>query len=1091
MENRYNVVFMYRTDAVKGSTVFKTLELSENMEIEDALKLLLKGQGLEFKPLNPKTYGIFKVEKILPASLFNSIQENIIGTVTDAETGETLPGVNIVVKGTRTGTSTDADGNYALTVASLQETLLFSYVGFQTLEEPIDGRSTVNVQLHTEAVIGEELVVTGYQTQRKVDLTGAISVVDVDEIENISTSSPMRALQGQVAGLYVQTDGNPRGNASRIHIRGLNTLGNNSPLYIIDGVPTKRSMAFQSLNSNTIESIQVLKDAASASIYGSRAANGVIIVTTKKGSSQEGVQVRFNSNMSFQTEKPQRVDVLNTEEWGRALWQGAVNDGTNPDAIGDIFTYDWHIDGNGDPVLDQVNPSAYVGGDALMPVGDTDWQDEFYSPGFITKNNLGISTGSENSNLAINLSHYNDDYMMPNTFYERYNFKVNSSAQFYDGRLKLGENLEISKSSENLAKSDLGGASTPGLAVILAPTIPVYRTDGEFAGALGGGYTDRNNPIHMQHLGRWNRHNEITTFGNIYADLEVIDNLVFRTSFGVDYSNRYSRSINPRFQEGFMSREVNNMSIGQVHYTSLSWSNTFNYRFELANNQFDFLLGTEAVQIDFTSHSAYQEEFAIQEDNYFILDAGTGLTRNGQSSTGNRLLSYFTKVNWSLDNKYLASLTLRRDGSSRFGDENKFGYFPALSVGWRISNESFFDNITFVSDLKFRAGVGRTGNDEIGDAARYGLYEPNYGALYQGTSYDITGANSGTLPSGYRATQGANNILQWENTEELNVGVDFGFLQNKLTGSFDYFTRETTGILIRPPVAAILGEGQSTWYNGASAQNKGFELVLGYNNSINDLSYSVNTNISRFLDEITELPEQVRTNYAGNEEKDILGRSQTAIFGYKTDGLFQTQEEVDAHAHQPGKGLGRIRYVDLNDDGVIDALDQDWLGNSVPEFEYGIRINLGYKNFDLSLFGSGVAGKTGYDPRKGFNSFLNGGSNNGTGVLDAWTPQNPDSNIPMLSLVDNNNEGRSSDYFWVNGSYFKIRHVEIGYNLPASVLQRIGVVQDFRVFVMGDNLFWFKDNTGKDAFTGSDPEAIGGLYPRPTSFTVGIDIKFN
>ena len=347
-----------------------------------------------------------------------------------------------------------------------------------------------------------------------------------------------------------------------------------------------------------------------------------------------------------------------------------------------------------------------------------------------------------------------------------------------------------------------------------------------------------------------------------------------------------------------MRRDINNMSLGQVHSSNFTLTNTIRYSMDFGRNNFNFLVGTEAIKIDYNGFSAYREDFAIQEENYFILDAGTGVQQNSQSVTGNRMLSYFGKVSWAFDNKYLASATIRRDGSSRFGNENKYGNFPALSLGWRISNENFFSGVDFITELKPRVSIGRSGNDRIGDFARFGLYRANYGALYSGTSYDIEGNDTGILPSGYQPTQGANDVLQWETTDELNVGIDMAFFDDKLTSSFDYFSRETSGILIRPPVSATLGEGQSTWYNGASTTNKGFEILLGYRNNVGGLSYSINTNVSHFLDEITELPEQVRTAYAGNEEKNILGRSQTSIFGYVTDGIFKSEDEVSSHADQ-------------------------------------------------------------------------------------------------------------------------------------------------------------------------------------------------
>ena len=472
----------------------------------------------------------------------------ISGKVTD-ENGESLPSVNIIVSGTSIGTVTDVDGNYEIEVPNQNSILVFSFIGYITQEVKVEGRSVIDVELGEDVQSLEELIVVGYTSEKKKDVTGAITVVDVDEVQNIPTTSPMRALQGRVAGLYVQGDGNPTGSAQRIHVRGLNTLGNNSPLYVIDGVPSQRSTVFQTLNAQNIESIQVLKDAASSAIYGARGASGVIVVTTKQGKGKEKLNVNFNSTLSLRTEKPQRIDVLNTEQWGTVLWQAAVNDGTNPDAIGDIFSYDWHTESDGTPVLDQVNPAPFVGGDPLMPVSDTDWQDEFYNTGVLTKNDLTISSNSDKGSINVNLSHTKDDYMIANsTYYERFDISVNSQLKFFNNKLRVGQNTRLARTNQNLATDDLGGVDTPTLAVILAPTIPVFRTDGEYGGALGGGYTDRNNPLHMQHLSRWNQSREVITFGNVYAELELIDNLIIRSSAGLDYSNRYNKTITPAFR---------------------------------------------------------------------------------------------------------------------------------------------------------------------------------------------------------------------------------------------------------------------------------------------------------------------------------------------------------------------------------------------------------------------------------------------------------------------------------------------------------------------------------------------------------------
>src|SRR5690606_679696 len=562
-----------------------------------------------------------------------------------------------------------------------------------------------------------EIVVTGYATERKADLTGAVSVVELTPIQNNVSGNPMQALQGRVAGLYIEKNGGaPNGENSRILIRGSNTLGNTDPLYIIDGVPTKRPEVFQSLAPGSIESIQVLKDASAASIYGSRASNGVIIVTTKDGKSQSGerLTLTLNSNVSILSEKPQRVKMLNAEDRGRALWRGAVNDRTEPNSA--LYTFDWNGDFD-NPVLHGVTVNPFVGGDPLVPAGDTDWQEESYKTAYVTTNDLTIAGGTPNSSLLVNLGHVKNSGILVHTNYERFSARVNANTSLFNNKLKFGINSELATSNERLASNDLGGTAVPFLAISLAPTLPVYRTDGAFAGPLGAGYSDRNNPVHMQYINRWDNVARSFVFGNVYAEAELAKDLFIRSSLGVDYANINSRNIELAFQEGFLGRDINSLNRITNSQLTLTWSNTARYQLVKGKSTFNFLAGIEAISHDLDEFGAYREGFSSQTRDFFYLDAGTGRTTVMGRGTGNRLLSQFGKINYSFDEKYLASVTLRRDGSSRFGEENKYGFFPAVTVGWRIVNEQFMQDADFVSDLKLRAGLGRVGNQDIGDVA--------------------------------------------------------------------------------------------------------------------------------------------------------------------------------------------------------------------------------------------------------------------------------------------------------------------------------------------------------------------------------------
>jgi TonB-linked SusC/RagA family outer membrane protein len=1019
----------------------------------------------------------------------------VSGTVTGKGSHQPLNGVTISSNGK--STQTDSLGRFVID-ANEGEVLKLSYVGMKPTTIMVNGgMQALQVELEELIAEGEQVIVTGYSSQRKKDLTGAVAVVDMTPVKNNSSGNTMQALQGRVAGLYIEKTGSPNGANSRILIRGANTLGNNDPLYVIDGIPTVRPEVFQNIDPATIASVQVLKDASAESIYGARASNGVIIVTTKNGGNTDGkVKFQFNNSTSFQSEKYMRLDMLNAVDRGKALWQASVNDKQDPAAgYGEIYQFDWNKDYN-NPILNKVTVQPYVGGDTKTPAGDTDWQDVMYKTGIVTNNSLTASVGNRNSSLEINLGYLKNTGMLRFTNYDRLSGSINGLTRAFNNKVMFGVNLRIANSNETLTARDLGGASTTFLAVTLAPTIPVYQTDGvTYAGPLGAGYSDRNNPLHMQDIAKWNNTNRLSTFGNVFVEIQPIKNLFFKSNVGADANNFFNKVINPTFTEGALSRTTNSLIHDKNNYLSLTFSNTLRYNLNLGSDHgFKFLVGTEYIKTDLDYETSKKEGFALQTEEYFTMSAGTTNVSGG--STGNRLFSLFGRVDYDYADKYLLGVTVRRDGSSRFGEDNRYGIFPAASAGWRIDKEGFMAGNKIFSELKLRAGIGRVGNQAIGDLARFQLFDTRYGTTQNqltpgfweqymniGTAYSLSGANTGTLPSGFVQTQAANAGLKWETTDEINVGIDFAVMRNRLFGSFDYFTRKTTGILITPPVASALGEGQTKAVNGASKTNKGWEFVLGYRgNNSSALQYNIQFNMAHFRDKITELPEEVRPAYPGNLNNTIIGHSQFDIFGYKTDGLFQSQSEVDKAAKQIGAGPGRIRYVDINKDGEINDLDRTWIGTTLPALEYGLRVDLTYKHFDLSIFGSGVSGRTGFDVYTLFNNLMKSRENVGPGVFDAWTPTNTDTDIPALTLKDNNNEGRTSDYFIVNTSYFKLRNIQIGYAVPIKK-----VFSGLRIYGMAENLLTFKS---KD-YQSPDPERIDlDPVPIPRVFTIGLNASF-
>ena len=1014
---------------------------------------------------------------ILLSPILGFSQQGVItGKIVDENTNEPLLGVNIFIKNTERGTMSDFDGNYKIEAAP-NEVLVFSYVGYAALEVTVGLESNIDVALAVDAFALDDVIVTGYQTERKKDVTGAVTVVDVDEMKKQAVANPIKALQGRVAGMYVTGNGSPS-SPSTVRIRGIGTLNNNDPLYIIDGVPTKAGM--HEMNSQDIESIQVLKDASAASIYGSRAANGVIIVTTKKG--QLG-KVKLNVNAySSISQYAGRTEMLDTEGYGRALWQANINNGTDPNNNSAQYRFDWGVNPEtGMAVLNQVLVPEFLDAEQTMRASDTDWFDEISQLGLIQNYDLSLSNGTETGSYYLSLGYFNSEGVIKTSEFDRISARLNSDYKFFDGRVVIGENLSLTKTSEV-------AAAPMNAAMQALPIIPVRTVDGVGWGGPVGGMNDRQNPVRLLEDNKQNGYDFFRLFGSFYAEATIFDGLKFRTNFGVDYGNYTYRNLRKRYQSGYLNNPVNKVESGQTHNLKTTWTNTVNYTLEAGNHSLNALAGTEFYREKNNNFWASREDFVVEDDDFTYLDAGTGQKDNGGSGAEHVLLSYFGRVNYSLLDRYLVSGTLRYDGSSRFGQNNRFGTFPALSVGWRLSEETFIANNTQIFDeLKLRFGWGVTGNQEIDNNAIYNLYLTDYNS----TSYDINGNGSGVLPSGYKLVQNANPNLRWEESTMTNFGLDFEMFNHKLYGSAEYYIRETSDILLLPPYIGTLGEGGNQWVNGASMENKGFELSLGNRTEFSEnLRMKLDANFSLYRNKVTVLPSEVVNAYGGDGRgQNILGRPINSYFGFVADGLFQTENDVAVHAEQPGKGLGRIKYADLNSDGVINDFDRTWIGTPHPDFTYGLSAEFNYKQFDLSLFLQGIAGVDVINDFKFATDFWSAsetGSNKGARLLNAWSPTNTDSDIPSISLVDANWEARFSTYFIENGSYLKLRNVQLGYTFTDTISSKMGI-DYLRFYLGGDNLAILLKSK---SFTGIDPENPGYGYPNPIVLTGGFNIRF-
>ena len=1007
----------------------------------------------------------------------------VTGTVVSKTDGEILIGATVREIGTDKATITDFDGNFVIDVKEGAK-LQFTYVGFETLT--LKATNGMKVELEDLASL-QEVVVTGYQVQRKADLTGAISVVKVDDLQKQNENNPIKALQGRVPGMNISADGTPSG-AATVRIRGIGTLNNNDPLYIVDGVPTKSGM--HELNGNEIESIQVLKDAASASIYGSRAANGVIIITTKKGKDGK-TKIDFDASVavSFYANK---LKVLNAEQWGQAYWQANVNDGLDPNNNNLGYHFDWGYDAKGTPQLYNVTMQKYLDDSNTIPAADTDWVKETTRTGVIQNYNISVSNGNEKGSSYLSLGYYKNLGIIKNSDFERLSARINSDYKLIGNVLTVGEHFTLNRTSE---------VSAPGgfLENVLQfnPSFPVYNIKGEYAN-LTGGYADRENPLGRLERNKDNRYTYWRAFGDVYLNLALFKGFNLRTTAGIDYAQKQQRIFTMPITNGNVANPDNAVEAKQEHWMKWMWNAVATYNMEIGKHRADYMLGVEVNRQDDVWFSGKRYDFETLNTDYMWPDAGTGVEKAYGSGSGFSLISFFGKLNYTYADKYMASVTVRRDGSSRFGKNNQYGTFPSVSAGWRITQEKFMKaTSSWLYDLKLRASWGQTGNQEISNTARYTLYQAvygdsNFGGNSYGTSYDIAGTNGGQiLQSGFKRTQIGNDDIKWETTTQTNIGMDFSLFDNTLYGSFDYYHKQTKDILLYMAGIAAMGEGSSMWINAGEMKNKGFEFNLGYRNSIGDFSYDITANIGSYRNEITKLPETVAANgdFGGNGVKSVIGHPMGAQVGYVFDGIFKSQEEVDNHATQQGAGVGRMRFKDLNDDGMITEADQDWIYSPVPDFSYGINFYLQYKNWDLTMFWQGVQGVDVISDLKKETDLWAGVNvanlNKGQRLLDAWSPSNPDSNIPALSTYNNNNETRVSSYYVENGSYLKLRNIQIGYNVPKSLANKL-YMERLRLYLSAQNLLTIKS---KD-FTGVDPENANFGYPIPVNVTFGLNVTF-
>lgn len=1003
---------------------------------------------------------------LMLVAVFGLQAQNITvhGSVWSLADDEPLIGASVVPDGNPSaGVSTDIDGNFRLTVPQGTK-LTISYIGY--VKQTLEAAPEMKVVLAENAQALDEVVVVGYTTQRKADLTGAVSVMDMKQPLSENSGSIINSMQGRLPGVSVTTDAAPGGGGA-IRVRGMSTVNTNDPLYIVDGIPTDE---IKSINPTDIESIQVLKDAASASIYGSRAANGVIIVTTRKGKGDK-ITVNVNYAASLQT-VGKTYKMLNAEQWGQAYWTANLNAGLTPSHP---------LYGNGaTPVLVE-----YIDADKNFRTTDTDWQDHVYHSAWTNNLTASVSNNSDRGSFLFSANYINQNGMMEDTYYRRYSARVNSQFNICK-YVTVGENLMIANWTDRGygTNSDRG---IPYTAMRQHPALPVKGLNGDWARPMDLIASDIANPVQELYNGRDNSNQSWRIFGNMFLAVMPVDGLTLKTNLGIEHV----QYLNKNLQRKMISSDQNGMSREYGQGDTWTWTNTANYVKTFNDvHHLNALLGVEAIKYTFENVGAARQDYAFEDDDYMHIDSGEGTQTNNGSKRQWGLFSVFAKVDYNYADRYLASFTIRRDQSSRLDKNCNSGVFPAFTLAWRPTQEVFFPSNDILNDLKIRFAWGQNGNSAIDNwYASYSTYAYNMG----NGAYDLNGTNNGQVPGIIVATTG-NHDLKWETTTQTNIGIDLGFFNGALSLSADYYWKKTKDMLTIPPVLSVAGENAAMWMNTGDMDNQGFELQLNYNSpQYGDFSWSGNFNISRYKNKLVKLNNLV--NNVGGDVRIMVGEPMGVYYGYVCDGIFQTADQVANHATQTGAAPGRLIYRDIDGNGVINENDRCIIGDPNPDFSLGLNLDFRYRDFTLSTFFTGDFGFDIYNTTRRQLDFMSYGgvsTNRGVDVLNAWTPQNPGAEIPALSVTDDNSEARMSTYYVEDGSYFKMKYLKLGYQLPAKLLRPIGAA-NLNVYGQLENVFTITK------YKGLDPElplgAYGsridnGPYPRSRVISLGLNVTF-
>lgn len=996
------------------------------------------------------------------------------GVVISASDDEPLIGATVLSDATKGGTSTDLEGYFELSIPA-GTNIRISYVGYQT--QTLKGESEMTILLKEDANLLNEVVVVGYQTVRKADLTGSVAVMDMKDPLSENSGNIMGSMAGKLPGVLVIPDAAPGGTGS-IRVRGMSNAqgGNNDPLYIVDGVPTDN---INMINPSDIESMQVLKDAASASIYGSRAANGVIIITTKQAKGDR-MTVNVSYAASLQT-IAKRYEVLNANEWGQAYWKAYNN--TFPG-----LTPSHPLYGSGE--TPQLVP--YVAGNPNFPTANTDWQDAIFQSAWTNNLTASVANSTEKSSILFSANYINQQGNVKNSFYERFGARLNSHFDF-NKYITIGENLAVARWTNRGA--DMGGDRGQAYSAMSThPALPIRGVNGDWTLPTMIG-CDLANPLQVNDLAKDNTSESWRILGNAYLEVKPIAGLSIKTNIGIEHSQYFNINRNRMLTPPTEDAEGQTVNTNEVNGATgfgdtWTWTNTANYFKTFAEkHHLTVLLGTEAIQYTFKNMDAARQGYLFTDTDYMQIGSGQTLWAAGGGKSQWSIFSLFGKADYNYDDRYLASFTIRRDENSRFAKGHRAGVFPAVSVAWRPSRESFFPRTTWFNDLKVRYSWGQNGNAQIGD-----LY-PSYSTYINNTgngAYDMTGSGTSTTP-GITLLQKGNPLLTWETTTQHNIGLDLQFLGGALNLTADYYIKKTTDMLTRPDALSVAGENANIWINTGSMRNTGWEISLGYvSPQYGDFSWSGNLNISQYKNKLLALNGQ--QDHVGGIFRLTPGYAMGIYYGYVCDGIFQNSEEVANHAYQEGASAGHLKYRDLDGNGVIDDKDQCYIGNPNPDLMLGLNLNFRYKRFTLDTFFSGDFGYDIYNHMKMSLYSMSYGLSNinrSKDILNAWSPENNTSDIPALSL-DNASDQKFSSYYVENGSYMKMKYIKLGYDFAPSICRKIGAY-GINIYAQVENVFTITK------YSGLDPELLpgefgaredGGAFPRPRTYTLGINLQF-